>query len=179
MNTNIHNIFQNRSFSGLFKASILVFGGFFMTFQACIRPPDYPVEPQLGENVSVSNTSLIQDNRGGIPRDSAFIFIDFTDGDGDLGFAKDDNSIFVIDTRDGSRTNFAQSLPLVPEAGAANGISGQMQIRIFGSCCSGIEACLPSTTKPTDTVVYEIYVKDRAGHKSNVVKTPPLTILCQ
>ena len=37
----------------------------------------------------------------------------------------------------------------------------------------------PDQLYPTDTLVYSLYIRDRAGHKSNIIYTPPIILLCQ
>ena len=83
------------------------------------------------------------------------------------------------------RTGFESptfSIPFVPEQGAGNGISGEIAIQVFTSCCIHPETqqiCLPFDTYPIDTLVYEIYIVDRAGNASNVVTTDPIMLLCE
>lgn len=150
-----------------------------IAFAACVRPPDYPIEPRL-EFTSISKNTVVQDGSVG-PRDTFYLTVSFTDGDGDIGFQNTDSTLYVLDTRkNGGRINDVQGLPYVPEQGAGNGIAGDIQMRIFGSCCKNdLVPCSPSTRFPRDTVVYEVYIKDRAGHESNRIKTPPIYILCQ
>jgi hypothetical protein len=146
-----------------------------IAFAACVRPPDYPIEPRL-EFLSLSKNTVLQ----GINKDTFYLTISFTDGDGDIGFQNNDSTLYIIDTRDKSRIDDVQGIPSVPEQGAGNGITGEIRMRIKGACCTNdILKCTASTKFPRDTVVYEIYLKDRAGHESNRIKTPPLYILCR
>ena len=161
------------------KKEIILFVFVCLAFSACVRPPEYPIEPQLSvPKGALSKNSILQGSGLGV-RDSLFLFLDFTDGDGDIGFQKSDSTLFIIDTRDKTRINDAQGLPYVPEQGAGNGISGTLRIRLLGTCCKSLRPCEPTPLQPRDTVVYEIYIKDRAGHESNHVKAPPITLLCQ
>ena len=163
------------------KNNILLFVFFITIFAACVRPPDYPIEPKI-TFVSVTDkagnkkSSILQD--GIVSRDTMYLNFTFTDGDGDIGVLND-SSLFIVDLRDNTRENAARGLPIVPEQGAKNGISGEMRIQIKGTCCHGIEFCQPSKIKPLDTVRYQIYIKDRAGHESNREKTEPITVLCK
>lgn len=160
----------------LFLPLIVVCGFVFFT---CIQPPDYPLEPVLSlSNTPLSKTTVLQDLNG-IPRDSFYITVNFTDGDGDLGFIEGDTSLFIFDTRLNAQINDARGLPQVPPQGAGNGISGNFRVRLFGGCCRGIGGCTSSSDRVRDTVVYEIYIKDRAGNTSNKVRTPPIVILCE
>ena len=108
--------------------------------------------------------------------------MDFTDGDGDIG-TKDENvfNIFLID----KRTEKLQDqfiAPYVPAAGAANGISGEIDILVYTTCCffpDNIPPCESPEQNPTDTIQYELYIIDRAGHESNRILTEPIIIFCE
>jgi hypothetical protein len=146
-----------------------------VVFAACVRPPNYPIEPRL-EFVGLSKNMVLQ----GLTRDTLFLTVSFTDGDGDIGFQNNDSTLYIIDTRDGTRINDVQGLPSVPEQGAGNGITGEILMRINGGCCTNsIIPCSAPYKYAQDTVIYSIYIKDRAGHESNRVKTPPVYIKCQ
>jgi hypothetical protein len=145
-------------------------------FAACVRPPDYPIEPRI-EFLGLSKNMVQQ----GLSKDTLFLSVSFTDGDGDIGFQNNDSTLFVVDTRrNGTRINDVQGLPSVPEQGAGNGITGEIRMRIYGGCCTNtLVPCSPPFKYAQDTVIYEIYIKDRAGHESNRVKTPPIYVLCR
>jgi hypothetical protein len=151
--------------------------GICAAFSSCVRPPDYPIEPQLSLPTSnvLSKTSMLQGYKG----DSLYLTLNFTDGDGDIGFAKGDSTLFIIDTRDNSRIDDAQGVPAVPSQGAGNGISGEIRIKLLSTCCKTLRPCQPTPAQPKDEVIYEVYLKDRAGHISNKLKVPAITLLCQ
>ncbi|GIV31058.1 MAG: hypothetical protein KatS3mg029_0409 [Saprospiraceae bacterium] len=144
---------------------------------ACATPPDYPVEPHI-EFLSVSKDTL----KRGIFTDTTFVRISFTDGDGDIGH-DDTLDLFLIDTRDGSLTN-KFTIPEVPKLGANNGIKGEITIQVPSSCCLFdpdllLDPCNDEhPSLPYDRIVYEIFLIDRAGHRSNVVQTTPIYIQC-
>ena len=113
--------------------------------------------------------------------DSLYLNISFTDGDGDLGGNGKDNdslNIFLLDKRSNQITERFRS-PYIPEQGTRNGISGDMRILLFTTCCNVIPPCEKSLSKPIDTLIYEIYIKDRAGHKSNVIQAEPIFLQCK
>jgi hypothetical protein len=145
----------------------------------CVSPPDYPIEPRLSLGSRILSKTTVLSDIGTSSRDSVLITVEFTDGDGDIGFTKSDSSLFIIDTRDKSRINDARGLLYVPEQGAGNGISGEISMVVYGGCCRGIAPCSFQNDRARDTVTYEIYIKDRAGHESNRVKTPPISIICK
>ncbi|MFN0175982.1 MAG: hypothetical protein ACKVU0_15125 [Saprospiraceae bacterium] len=154
----------------------------FFTFQYCVQPPDYPIEPVI-EYVGLSK-NLMQQGQGN--DDFLFVTFSFTDGDGDLGYPENDTtaSVFIRDSRD----SFAKpplQLPYVEPQGAGNGISGEITIKLPTVCCiffdpDGFDlACedVPSTMV-FDTFHYFIKIRDRAGHESNEIKTAAITLKC-
>jgi hypothetical protein len=154
------------------KNKIFVFAVIGMA--ACVRPPDYPIEPQIVFS-SLSKTMMRQ---GTGQQDSLWLTVTFTDGDGDLG-SNDSLNVFVTDKRYPNRVAETFRMPYVPEQGAGNGISGNIKLLLFTTCCNVIPPCEPSITKPIDTLVYQIAIKDRAGHKSNVIETPNIYLQCR
>lgn len=158
-----------RGLAGFILAASIVFSG-------CLRPPEYPLEPVI-EFRQLSRDWMSQDQ---FNTDSLLITIHFTDGDGDIGTEEGTFDLFITDTRD----NFmppAYRLPKVPEQGTGNGISGEISFVVFTTCCffpDGQDPCTVNPTYPTDTLSYLINIRDRAGHTSNVIETPPIVLLC-
>ena len=140
---------------------------------SCTKPPDYPNEPEIGF-VGFSKNTLQQ---GDGNNDSLNVVISFTDGDGDLG-DRDSLNLFVTD----KRTGFLQDrfkIPFIPEQGASNGISGEISFALYTTCCIDYvnhTSCQPKSTP--DTLIYEIYIMDRAKNKSNVIETAPIYLQC-
>ncbi len=160
---------------------------FFLLFTAllvlgCVEPPNYPDEPAI-KFVGMNKQIMKQ---GGQNEDTMIVSFSFTDGDGDLGekqSATDPTgpNVFLIDSRDGYEGNTFQ-LPFIPEEGAGNGISGTVDLKIFTACCifdDGTAPCGVSPSKSRDTLYYNLYIKDRAGHKSNEIKVGPIYLLCE
>lgn len=165
------------SLSSLLGISILLHG--------CISPPSYPIEPQISF-LSISKTTAVQ-------LDSLRVEFSFTDGDGDLGFepyspsdcdlcsdsclTEETLSIFVFDNRSECLTPF--NVPSIPPKGSSDAISGKINMVIYPVCCivNGF-ACIPSSEQPTDTVIFSIQLKDRAGNLSNIIDLPPVIVSC-
>lgn len=141
----------------------------------CTKPPDYPNEPVIGF-ISFSKNTLLQGDRG--DEDSLLVVLSFTDGDGNLGNSDSTLNVFFID----KRTDFSEQefrIPFIPEQGASNGISGELSIAIGTSCCIdyvNFTSCQPSATP--DTLIYEVYIKDRSDNKSNVIEIAPIFLQC-
>lgn len=151
---------------------------------SCVKPPNYPDEPRI-EYVGLNKSTIAQGN-GNNPADTLEITFFFEDGDGNLGTPNSDTTnfdVFLYDSRDSSSTKFR--LPVLPDQGIGNGVSGEATLRIptlFNICCTfpnGATPCQPSTQFPTDTFSYAITLRDRAGNMSNSIQTEMITVLCQ
>jgi len=151
---------------------------------ACTKPPDYSDVPEIAF-VGFSKNVLKQ----GFSKNDDFtiLTVSFTDGDGDLG-GDTISTIYFDDLRTDMSPDFLEfGAPLIPEQGTGNGISGEFIIEFPTTCCIhfdpqqavlGCGADFEGTGVSRDTVVYEIYVLDRAGNKSNVITTSPLILEC-
>ena len=143
---------------------------------SCIKPPEYPIEPVLTFE-GMSTDSMAQ---GNLNNDSVVIFLSLTDGDGDIGSDDGAADVIVTDLRDNFPGNQFR-LPKVDETGANNGISGDLYLTVYTTCCifpNGQPPCTPSDEFPVDEIQYKIYIVDQAGNKSNEVTTPPITLIC-
>lgn len=106
--------------------------------------------------------------------DSIVIVLGFTDGDGDLGLPDEDTTsdVTVIDKRMGPPQlpdlQYDFRMPFVTPPGNSKQISGEIRLVIQNTFAR------PGLL--TDTLRYEIQIRDRANRKSNVVETPPLVI---
>ena len=134
-------------------------------FAACLKPPDYSVIP------SISLISIYPE-QARANFDSGHIVFSFQDGDGDLGALPSDTTpnVFVTD----SRTGFVYpiQIPYITPEGKVKEISGTISITLpeFN--------CIPGDST-IDTLSYAIILKDRAGHSSNSIRTPVVSITCQ
>ena len=141
----------------------------------CIKAPDYPLEPVI-EFAGLTKDTLDQDQ---FNTDSLIVVLNFTDGDGDLG-SENDVNVFIVDRR----TDFISDrfrIPRLDKAGSNNGISGELYLTLYTTCCTypnGAPPCEPSTEFPTNTLSYEIYIVDQARNRSNSVITPEIVIRC-
>jgi len=153
----------------------------FIFLSSCIKPPDYPIVP----NISFKSLSKNTMKQGQSPNDDfLYLTINFTDGDGDIGNEAGDTTtkynIEIRDTRDSSLIPY--KAPFVPLLGANNGISGEIEIKLFTTCCyysDGFRPCEPHPSIPADTLTYQVAIFDRAGHKSNVIETPQIYLDCR
>lgn len=137
---------------------------------SCVNSPDFTTEPKI---------EFLEFEKDTVAQQEAFTYkFRFEDGDGDLGEAETSN-IFLIDLRQNDLE--MSGFPKIPEQGAGNGVEGVATINFNGECCVydvGPPCDWAPNSKILDTVVYELYIVDRAGNESNRVKTDTLYIRC-
>ena len=127
---------------------------------SCINPPDYSPIPEITfDSISANNIKAQQD--------SITFWIDFTDGDGDLGSDELPN-LFFLDSRTGYTDSF--KIPSLTPQGNVKAITGTI------AYARSSFNCIPG--KAFDTLYYTIYIEDRAGNKSNLVVTPQIYLQC-
>ena len=141
-------------------------------FATCIRPPDYPVIPHIGFLRMTKNTL----KQGNASSDSLRLVLSFEDGDGDIG-SNDSINVFLYDTRQANAAPEIARMPFVPEQGAKNGISGEISLLVYTTCC--LPTCNSPQNKAVDSLFFDVFIKDRAGNKSNVVRTPLIALRCK
>lgn len=106
--------------------------------------------------------------------DTVLLVFSFTDGDGDLGLEEGDttNDITVIDKRTGAPAigdvTFPYRMPYVTPPGQSKQISGTVELKM--------QNLFRRPGLLTDTVRYEIQIRDRANRFSNTITTPPIVI---
>ena len=99
--------------------------------------------------------------------DKINITISYTDEDGDLGENSPDiDNLFVEDSRNGIVYHYR--IPQLAPNENEISIEGNFNIKINGS---GI-----TNSSTSQQVNYDIYVKDRAGNKSNTITTSSIII---
>lgn len=144
---------------------------------SCYKTPSYPVEPHIDfQDYSVTQPYTITDTGN--------LRISFTDGDGDLGMLSNSDSgtlskIYITNIKY-SLPSVPRNIPIIPQKGTTKAISGTIDIKLAGSGGVGLldeSSCL-LIQHPLDTLTFSIYIMDRAGHKSNVITTPPLVVQC-
>ena len=170
-------LFTLRKYTSIRSLQVLylVLGLTMILPMACLREPDFPPEPKI-EFLRISTTQFYQFP---VQSDSLIITFSFTDGDGDLG--DDDNlNLFLTDSRIPA-TPQRFRIPFIPKEGVANGISGEVSMKIASSCCIYPDLsppCSQQLTYPTNVLYYSIQIEDRSGKRSNVIRTPDLVMRC-
>ncbi|MFU8842674.1 MAG: hypothetical protein ACNA7V_02585 [Bacteroidales bacterium] len=156
----------------------VVFSILFFVIFACKKQETYPVIPEIAfeEFVLLYNPATGIIERG-------VLKISFKDGDGDIGlkpneteppydynlFLKyfeiqlgDTNHVVIIDPISGDTANFNARIPVLTPDGSAKAIKGTIEDTIF----------VYNPLSAFDTIMFEVYLVDRALNKSNVIKTP-------
>ncbi len=101
--------------------------------------------------------------------DSIVFTISYTDGDGDLGFSDADSmTVFVTDKR------FPVTIPfhLQPLSPLNTSVSIKGNIPLVLN-----NTILQNNSSTSESAVFEIQIRDRANHYSNVLTTPTITVL--
>jgi hypothetical protein len=150
---------------------ILLFAG----LTGCIKEEQYPLEPKI----EFGSFATAKDLSG---KDSlGQITISYTDGDGNIG-------LYPLDTVEPRKYNFylkiMQSVnnQLVEYKPADTNVTFNARIplltpngrnkNIKGNITMTLELYFARQMLKSDTIAFEIYIKDRDLNKSNVVKTP-------
>ena len=152
----------------------------FLILSSCMKEKDFPIEPQIAFR---SFTKVV------IPPDSIpqllILSISFTDGDGDIG-------LYPNDTLPPYDFNLFIDIYKM--------INGQMELIVFPDTTASFNSRIPVVAenpdkKPmegvieynfdyplirsfllNDTLAFDVSLKDRALHQSNIVRTPLLVI---
>lgn len=142
-------------------------------FYACTPPPIFDETPKIEWNRFTSDT--VQQFTGEVS-----LLVNFTDGDGDLGSTDTDSmpNMLIIDSRTDDTIYYR--IPNIPKQGAANGISGEIEVDLSTICCMvpGFPILCGEIPGRSDSVVYKIKIRDQADRWSNEILTSPLKIRC-
>ena len=99
--------------------------------------------------------------------DSVYLYINYTDGDADLGENDPDKKSLEIKDSRLPNPDYYFIAPLAPDNANVK-ISGQLKIELKSLFLIG--------TGNTELAAYDIRIRDRAGHWSNSIRTPEITI---
>jgi len=148
-----------------------------IVWASCSKKPYnyYPIEPQIYYKSVQPNLIDFNDTTAAVQ-----VTFTFNDGDGDLGTDEttSTNAIYFKDSRDTSAadTTFGYPFPYIssdkrPKNGSLEGNVVVTLNRAYFSVLDSLHLALRG-----DTLHYNIYIKDNAGHKSNVITTDPIYI---
>lgn len=100
-------------------------------------------------------------------KDSLTIEIEYTDGDGDIGEDDPDKNSLQIKDRRLTEADFYFVKPLAPPDSDIK-ITGRIQVQIKNTFLLG--------TGNAEITQFDIKLRDKAGHWSNSINTPNITI---
>ncbi len=157
------------------KISFIIAIPVFGWLTGCIKKEQYPVEPiiEFGQFATAKDING-KDSLGAIT-------ISYTDGDGDIGLYDYDtvepykynfylkfmqyvNKQLVEVKPVDSTVNFNARIPILTPSGRNKNIKGDITMTM--------QLYLARMALKTDTIAFQIYIKDRALHSSNVIETP-------
>ncbi len=141
---------------------------FLFLLSACIKPPDYPDEPEI-TSVAINKT-----NFGELDFNDAIVLtIAFQDGNGDISIAEGDTftNIFITDPLLDITSEYSVS-EYIPPLGAEDDISGTIQVIMAGTWQCAIDSTYTQATQ------FEVQIMDRARNMSNVALTPVFDLNC-
>jgi len=162
----------------------------------CVNQPNYPIIPHI-DFKNVSKTVVNLPASAGRTTDTVLFTLSFTDGDGDIGIPdglidttcancvctnhSTDNTVIANTAWDvfyytytSGFTDSCISIPgigtkYIPNNSRYNALQGDITFSI-GVECPG--------TGTMDTISYSFFIKDRAGHVSNRVRSPNIIVNC-
>jgi hypothetical protein len=149
-----------------------------LSFWGCLKDEVFPIIPEIAfeDFVLLLNTQTGIIERG-------VLKISFKDGDGDIGLYQSDTAppydynmiidYFEIQNRDtvkidlvdpitGDTATFNARIPILTPSGSDKSIKGEIEDTMF----------IYDPTSSFDTIMFKVYIIDRALHKSNEVYTP-------
>ena len=148
----------------------------FSAISSCYKPPEYPDEPSVKFNRIEKPNEVFTLDAG----QNGSLFLDFTDGDGDLGKLNNQDSTSFVMYRNLRDTSFfgrrLYIIPIIPKKGTTSAISGTIEIKLNEALFNAYAAYFVFKGISVDTFTYEMYITDRANHKSNVITTPPIVV---
>ncbi len=145
-------------------------------FTACVEENEYPDEPHI-EYESFSTTA--NDSVG-------IIKLSFTDGNGDIGLAKSDTTspytgkyfynffLYVFEKKNGQYDSVQTSIPfhgripILDDVTVGESIEGDIEMEI--------DIYTMDIFIPGDTLVFDIFIVDRALNQSNTIRTDPIIL---
>lgn len=111
--------------------------------------------------------------------DTLQLALSFKDGDGDLNTFDQNEGAKILITD--LRTNALYDRFLLPDIPSNGAVSGEMFINLFTTCCvfpDNIPPCEVDERYPTNELTLRVVLQDGNGNNSNMVETPPITLLC-
>jgi len=168
--------------------SLIILSLIFILLWSCKKYEEYPPEPQI----EFLDFVLLRDAQGIDQR--GVLRFSFTDGDGNIGLYDNDTlppydyNLFVryFEQQNGSfqevflvtpryindttivydTATFNGRIPILTPAGKNKAISGEIEDTLF----------INNPLSAFDTIMFELFIRDRDLNESNVIQTPPIVV---
>jgi hypothetical protein len=158
-----------------------------LLYSSCVKKANYPDIPQITFNSFTPFCS-------GSVTDSAYLRINFTDGNGDIGYSQQLGAptdfyaiplVYVYATKSfqplilgGDTVKFPYSIPNITPMGNDKELNGIIQINFenFLQEYLANNAAAFSSAANLYNIEFQVWLYDRSGNKSNVIITPPRSI---
>jgi hypothetical protein len=158
--------------------NIALFSILMATLLSCLKDEEYPIIPAI----EFEDFILLLNTQTGIIQ-RGVLRISFKDGDGDIGLYPNDTAapydfnlfidyfeiqnkdtvpIFLVDPVSGDTSTFNARIPILTPTGSDKSIKGEIEDTLF----------IYDPTSAFDTIMFRVYLVDRALHKSNIIHTP-------
>ncbi|MCB0824455.1 MAG: hypothetical protein KDC09_17285 [Bacteroidales bacterium] len=145
---------------------------------SCNDKETYPIIPEI----KFEDFVLLYNPTSGLI-ERGVLKISFKDGDGDIGLRqgetdppfdynlfityfeiqnRDTVEVIIVDPVSGDTANFNARIPILTPEGNNKSIKGEIEDTLF----------VYNPNSDFDTIMYNVYLVDRALHKSNVIQTP-------
>lgn len=124
--------------------------------------------------------------------DSACLRINFTDGNGDIGYPSQQEGVkpnlyanvlvYVYKTHTyDSFTQFSYNIPDITPSGSNKALNGIIQVNFEGLLNEWVTQDSTGFSNLADftNLEFQVWILDRAGNKSNVLVTPPVSYPCK
>jgi hypothetical protein len=132
----------------------------------CVQPTELSPIPRIVD-VAVSNRHVQE----GV--DQVFVVISFEDGDGDLGLPSGDPNAWIRDSRlPPGIPGTSYAIPPL-NSGGEMPIVGEIEFDV-----TALATCI-NQQQHSDTLVFEVYLRDGAGHESNHAFTEEVIVECK
>ena len=151
------------------SAAVLLSG---LIFTACSKEKDatYPATPELTYRSMSTDQVSYHDTSRWVMR------YDFVDGDGDIGRDFTDSKLAVTIINKTTNAEYKYPFPYVPEEARF----GKKYLKGSGTVSFAKNVFFipraDSIHMERDTFIYDMYVTDEAGNRSNTITTPPIYI---
>ena len=157
---------------------LIVHCSFLIVITSCKKEQQYSITP----NIQFQNFTKFSDGNG--VDQTGNLLLSFTDGDGDIGLSAGDTispyvGLYYYDffaayyeLQFGKLTavklpaSFNSRLPLITINGSNKNVKGTIQIALY----------IYNSTSKFDTIAFQVYIVDRALHKSNIIMTPNIIV---